>query len=182
LIQYSYLFILGLCFSVLIPWPDIADRPWNLQVEGRTVLYLMRQLGGLSLALFVAQQIVRTKGINKFLQFLLVSTLFASAAGVVNYLLDPRLSLYNLISVGNLSYSPESFGTRVAGLNFEPRGLGLTAALGTLLCLLFLSRHYTWKWIAALGLNLWVLYLTRSTSSVITMGLCATALFCFDRK
>jgi len=181
-IQYCYLVLLGLFFGFLIPWANIVGRPWNLQVEGRTVLYLLRQLAGLSLALFVAQQIVRTKNPRKFLRYIVAGTLFAAAAGVVSFLLGPGRSLYNLISLGNFSPSPEKFGTRAAGLNFEPRSLGLVVATGTLLCLLFLSRRRTWKWVAALGLSLGCLFLTRSTSSLIATGLGIIALFGFDRK
>jgi hypothetical protein len=176
--QYGHLMLLGLVFGFLFPWPDTLHRPFSLQASGRTILYMTRQIANLSIAFFVARQIVRSKHPGKLFRYILAGTLLAAIGALAEYLTG--ISLYTLLTEGILS--PTYHNLRVRGFSFEPRGLGLTLAYGILLCLLLSLRHRSWKVLALLLVNVCALLLSRSVSGLMAVAAGTLSLFVFYRR
>src|SRR5262245_9072581 len=122
--HFAYLVFLGLAFGFAFPWHDTIGRPLNLQAPGRTVLYLMRETAGFSLAVFIAQQVAKAGRPDRALTAILLAALATSAFAVLEY--ATGISWYLLFNEGVLA--PTYWNFRVRGLNFEPRGLGTVAA------------------------------------------------------
>ncbi len=175
--HYGYLGLLGLVFGFLFPWPDALGRPLSLQAPGRTILYLTRHTANLSLAIFVAQQTVKLKHPSKVFKYILLGGIIAAAGGICEYL--SGLDMFALLTEG--VFNPTYHAFRVRGLNFEPRGLGLTAAYGLLLCMLVSSRRASWKAVSVLLINVCTLFLTVSTSGLLAATAGIVSLFLFDR-
>jgi hypothetical protein len=137
--HFAYLVVLGLVFGFGFPWHDTIGRPLNLQAQGRTVLYLMREAAGFSIAVFIAQQVAKAGRPDRVLTAILVAAFVTCAFAVLEYVTG--ISWYLLFNEG--VRAPTYWNLRVRGLNFEPRGLGTIAAhafvIGTL-CIAY-RRH-----------------------------------------
>jgi hypothetical protein len=180
--QFAYLCVLGLVFGLLWPWPNPPDRPWNLRVQGRALLYLMRTLAAICAAVFIAEQVTVEGGVRRVQRYIVRGTALAAVAGVLAFLLGPRFGLFNFVSQGLIGPNPANFGTRAAGLNFEPRGLGLAAAHGAVLAALFWSRRRSAKWSALAAACLAAVLVSRSTSGLVALCVGAVAAGASDRR
>ena len=177
IIQYGYLVFLGILFGFIFPWPDFGVvRMFNQSAPGRASIYLVRAAADISLAFFVAEQLVKLKRPDIIIRYLLVGTSVAALAGVLEYI--THFDFYGAIT-GLRAYSTEF---RMRGFNFEPRALGLTAVYGMLLSLVLYSRRHSWSLLALIGLHAVALFLASSTSAIIVLAVAATALFVFDRR
>ena len=180
--QLAYLVLLGVVFGVLIPWPSPPDRPWNLMVRGRAFLYLLRAVASMSIAIFIAEQTRAPAGMSRFIRYLWRGTLLASVAGVLSFFSGPERSLFNLVSLGELSPNPATFGSRVSGLNFEPRSLALAAVHGTLLALLLWSHRRSASHALGFALGISALFVSRSTSGLVALAVGAITMALSDRR
>lgn len=177
IIQYGYLIFLGILFGFIFPWPDFGVvRMFNQSAPGRASIYLVRTAADISLAFFVAQQLVKLKRPDIIIRYILVGTSVAALAGVLEYI--THFDFYGAIT-GLRAYSTEF---RMRGFNFEPRALGLIAVYGMLLSLVLYSRRHSWRLLALIGLHAVALFLASSTSAIIVFAVAATALFVFDRR
>jgi hypothetical protein len=160
----AYLGVLGLAFGFAFPWQDTVGRPFNLQAPGRTILYLMRETAGLSIAVFVAQQVARAGRPDRLLAGILVVSIFTSAAAIAEYLTG--ISYYRMFTEGVVS--PTYWNLRVRGLNFEPRGLGIVGAHAIVIGVLCVAYHWRARLaIPALGTAAGAMFLSASTSGLI---------------
>ena len=84
----------------------------------------MRELAGLSIAVFIGQHVAKTGRPDRLLVGVLLASLATSAAAIAEYVTG--ISYYVLLTEGAIA--PTYWNLRVRGLNFEPRGLGLVGA------------------------------------------------------
>ncbi|MCL5995614.1 MAG: hypothetical protein M1546_06100 [Chloroflexi bacterium] len=176
-VQFAYLVFLGFVFGFLLPWPTGEfQRGFNQIASGRTVIYLVRTAADLSIALFVAQQIVRLMRPDLIIRYVLVGTTAAALAGVVEWL--TRFDLYGMIT-GLRSLSLEY---RMRGFNYEPRGLGLIAAHGFLFSILMFSYQRSRKWVIVLIFHAAALMFAGSTSALLVLTAGACVLFWSSRQ
>lgn len=160
----AYLAVLGLAFGFAFPWTDTVGRPFNLQAPGRTILYLMRETAGLSIAVFVAQQVTKAGRPDRVLAGILVVAIATALAAIAEYLTG--ISYYRLFTEGVIA--PTFWNLRVRGLNFEPRGFGIVAAHAIVIGVLCLA--YRWRLrlaMATLATVAGALFLSGSTSGML---------------
>jgi hypothetical protein len=81
----AYLMLLGLVFGLAFPWPDTFGRPFNLQSEGRTILYLLRETASLSIAVFIGQHVAKTNRPDRVLWAVLATAAATSLAALAEY-------------------------------------------------------------------------------------------------
>lgn len=175
--QYSYLIFLGLIFGFLFPWSDGGLlRTFNQTAPGRTLIYLLRTGADLSLAFFVARQVVKRKSPDQLIMYIIIGTSVAAVAGVLEFL--TRVDLYGSIT-GLRALSLEF---RMRGFNYEPRGLGLIAAHGMLLSLLLYSHRRSGRYLILTGLHALAFFLAGSTSALVAAALGALSLFLLNRR
>jgi len=177
IMHYCYLIFLGVVFGFIIPWSDAGLlRKFNQIAPGRAIIFLIRSGADLSLAIFVARQVVKLKSPDKVVRYILVGTSVAALSGVLEFL--TRVDLYGLFTgVGSLSIE-----YRMRGFCFEPRGLGLITGQGMLLTLLLYSHKRSWKLLALTGLHALAFFLAGSTSALVACFMGAAILLLFDRK
>jgi hypothetical protein len=162
--HFAYLVLLGLAFGFAFPWVDTVGRPLNLQAPGRTVLYLMREAAGFSIAVFIGQQVAKAGRPDRVLTAILIATIATSAFAVFEYLTG--ISWYLLFNEGRLS--PTYWNFRVRGLNFEPRGLGTIIAHGFVIAILCIAyRRRIRLAVGTLASGAAAILLSGSTSGVI---------------
>lgn len=177
LLQYGYLVVLGVVFGFVVPWPsgDVA-RAFNQGAPGRAVIYLVRTAADISLTLFVARQIFRRQQPQLVLRMVLVGSTIAALAGLLEFV--TRFDWY-----GNITgLVPMNYPYRMRGFNFEPRGLGLIAVQGMLICLVLYSWRRTGRMLALAGLHAIALFLSGSTSAIAVFLFAAFALFITDPR
>jgi hypothetical protein len=162
LLNFGWLVLLGLMFGFLWPWPDTTlARPFSLQAPGRTLIYLTRTLADLSLALFLARELVRGVSLVWVGRWLTVGATLSSLVGVLQFFFDVDL-YFALTGLGEQVV----FMGRSRGLVGEPRALGLACAYGSMILLLGRKR-LTRFWAVFLLINLTGLLLTYSASSLV---------------
>ena len=62
--------LLGLIYGFILPWPDTSGaRPLSQLPQGRSVIYLIRTIADLSVALYVAHQVQNPDNMNKLLRY-----------------------------------------------------------------------------------------------------------------
>jgi hypothetical protein len=177
IIYYFYLAYLGIIFGFIIPWPDGGLlRQFNQIAPGRAIIFLIRSAADLSLAIFVARQVVKLKSPDKVVRYILFGTSVAALWGVFEFL--SRVDLYGLIT-GVRSLSIEY---RMRGFCYEPRALGLITSQGMLLSLLLYSHKRSWKLLTLTGLHALAFFLAGSTSALVACFMGAAILVLFERK
>lgn len=162
-LTYIYLFVLGLVFGFLWPWPDISgNRPLTMTAPGRTVVYLTRLLADLSLTVFVAREL-RKPGALLFLgRMLILGATISALVGIANLLrpgFDPYFSITGLRNLNGVQLY------RSRGLSYEPRGLGM-ACVYALMTLLIVPGRITLQRQALIVVNLLGILVSYSTSSL----------------
>lgn len=174
-----WLVFLGLVFGLAFPWVDELGRPFNLRPDGRTILYLLRELASFSVAIFVGQQVARDRRPDALLDALLVVTLLTSAVAIVEYVTG--VSYYVLFTEGLVT--PTYRNLRVRGLNFEPRGLALIGAHGIVLGLLCLAAQRRVRLaLSSLLTTAGALFLSASTSGLLALAAGVGAIFMVHRR
>jgi hypothetical protein len=177
IIQYGYLVVLGVLFGFIFPWSDGGiERMVNQMAPGRALIYLIRTAVDISLAFFIAEQIIKLKRPDIIVKYFLFGTSVAALGGILEYVTN--FDWYGTIT----GLNPYNYEFRMRGFNFEPRGLGLIAVYGLLLSLVLYSRRHSWRLLALIGLHAVALFLAGSTSAIIVFATAAMALFAFDRR
>lgn len=162
LVNFGWLVLLGLMFGFLWPWPDTTlARPFSLQAPGRTLIYLTRTLADLSLAIFLARELVRGVSLVWIGRWLTVGATLSSLVGILQFFSGEDL-YYALTGLGEQVV----FMGRSRGLVGEPRALGLACAYGSMILLLG-RRNLTPFWSVLLLINVTGLLLTYSASSLV---------------
>jgi hypothetical protein len=139
------------------------------------MIYLIRSAADISVAFFVAKQIVRMRRPDFLIRAFLIGTSVAAIGGILEWV--TKFDWY-----GNITgLVPMNYPYRMRGFNFEPRGLGLIAAQGLLLLLLIYARTRSRKILALSALHAFALLLSGSTSAVIVFAAAAMVLLMFDR-
>jgi hypothetical protein len=165
--HFAYLVVLGLAFGLTFPWLDTIGRPLNLQPQGRTILYLMRETAGLSIAVFIGQQVAKAGRPDRLLDAVLLLALATSAFAILEFVTG--ISYYLLFSQGVVA--PTYWNLRVRGLNFEPRGLGLVGAHALVVSILYVaSRRRVRVALMVLGMTAAAMFLSASTSGLLAAG------------
>jgi len=110
---------------------------------------------------------------SRLLHWVFVGTTFASAAGLLGYLTST--DLYTTLT----GVKSQQVMYRLHGLNYEPRGLGLIAAYGTVVCVAMLAQRFTVTVVFALLVDAAALFTAVSISAVgaAAVGLLALAIF-----
>jgi len=174
LAQIVYLAVLGLIFGYLYPWPDYGFvREWSQTASGRTVVFMIRTAADLGIMLFVARQIIAGVAPEEFVRLLLIGTSIAALGGLAEF--ASGIQIYQVVT----GYPIQEVANRVRGLNFEPRGLGLSMAHGLFLALLWytMRRSKALLWVAALHFVVLVLTVSASaTIAALAMGVSLVAL------
>ena len=175
--HYSYLIFLGIVFGFIFPWPDGGlERTLNQIAPGRSIIYLIRTGADISLAIFVARQVIKLKNPDKVLHYMLIGTSIAAFSGILEFL--TRIDLYQLLTGIEYDYIPN----RMRGFCYEPRGLGLITGIGSLLSLLLYSQQPSWKLFGLCCLHAMAFVLAGSTSALMAAGLGAMTLMLFNHK
>ncbi|MFA5343053.1 MAG: hypothetical protein WC381_03720 [Kiritimatiellia bacterium] len=177
IIQYVYLVLLGVVFGFILPWPGGGyDRAFNQLAHGRTVIYLIRTAADISLAFFVARQIIKWPRPDKVLRYILAGTSAAALAAILEFM--TRIDWYGMIT-GLRALELEY---RMRGFNYEPRGLGLMTAQGMLLAVLLFSRRRLWRSYGLIVINAVGLFLSGSTSALVAAVAGASAFLLLGRR
>ncbi len=162
MIHFVYLLLLGFIFGFLFPWPsDGFIRTYFQTAPGRTIVYVLRMVADLGLVLFVTRQVMRGLRATTLVKMLLVGSTVAAIAGLLEFVTS--IQLYEILT----GYPIQQVANRIRGLNFEPRGLGLSLAHGLFFgALLYIGqRRPRLAWLLALhGV---VLALTVSASALL---------------
>jgi hypothetical protein len=178
-INFCYLLLLGLLFGWLWPWPDITmTRPFSLTSQGRSIVYLVRLLSDISLAVFIANQLKRPGTVYYLARALVLGATLTALVGV-SYLFI-KVDWYFLITgIGEQAARIN----RARGLSLEPRALGLCCAYGTMILLLGRSKLFK-GWLILLLINLVALLITYSTSSLalLVAGIFSASFFFSNRE
>ncbi len=166
LLNLLYLALLGVAFGFIWPWPDLTyNRPFTLIAQGRTIIYLMRLVSDLSLAILLTSLLRQVPD-----AFLTVGRAVA-LGGTLNAL----VGLINFISDVDIFYLLTGIGEtliltgRARGLALEPRAMGMCCDYG-LLVLLLLRRRLSVGWLFLLVINLVGVLITYSVSSLALLG------------
>lgn len=165
LIQYGYAALLGLIFGYLVPWDDGAYlRTFFETGEGRVIVYMLKETGDVSLALFVAQRLVSGRSPDRLIRYVLWGTGTACIGGLLQA--ATRVDLY----AGITGSPPLDVTLRARGFDYEPRGLGLMAVCGLILTLLVLARSFNLKYSLIATLHLAALFVSTSTSALYALA------------
>jgi hypothetical protein len=176
-LQIAYLLLMGIVYGVLFPWPDEGFIRGTFQTtQGRLIVYLSRCLADLGLVLFTARQVMNGLRPSELLRLLLLGITVAAVGGLLEYV--TRVQLYQVLT----GFPIEGVASRVRGLNFEPRGLGLTMAHGVFFGLLArtVARERMPWWL--LGVYAFVLALTASVSAVLAATAMLVAMAVFESR
>lgn len=168
LIMWSLVLLafLGLVYGYVVPWPDTSGvRPFNQRAQGRSMIYLLHTLSGLSVTIFVAQMVRRNpQSISKLIRYLLVGTTISAIGVIVAWI--TRVDLFAVFSPNVYTYDIFTEG-RMRGLNGEPRTSGQLCAWGILLLAVF--SDFRWKHILLL-VHVIGFLLTMSTVGLIVLS------------
>lgn len=159
---FGYLAILGVTYGFLYPWPDAGYlRPFVQSAPGRVLIYALRLLSDFGITLFVARRMLRGTLPHELLRLLLIGTSIAVLGAFAESL--SHIQIYQILS----GYPIQEIAGRVRGLNFEPRGLGLTMVQGGFIAFLW-SRYRRSRLLLALAAaHFLVLLLAVSASALI---------------
>lgn len=160
-----WLGILGIVFGFLMPWPtEGLDRLPTQTAEGRAVIYFVRRVADISLAVYLARYLWKKRQPQRFISLFVGGTTIAAIGGIAQS--TTGCDLYAL-----LTGTPElGLDYRMRGLNYEPRGLGLIAGQGLLVCLALWGRQRSWKWLALVGIHALGLFVSVSTSGLFVVA------------
>lgn len=173
----AWLAFLSIVYGFLYPWPNEGYlRPFVLTAPGRVMIYGVRLVADLGIALLVARRLIRGTPPEEVLRLLLIGTSIAVVGGLIEA--ATHIQLYEILSGFPINQSPG----RVRGFNFEPRGLGLTMVQGGFVALLW-SRHRHSRWVMALAIaHFVVLLMAVSASALITAAFGWLCLLIFEPK
>ena len=173
----GYLALLGVIYGFVYPWPNEGYlRPFVQTSPGRVLVYGIRLLADLGIALFVARRVMRGTRPDEVLRLVLVGTTIAVIGGLLEFV--TRIQIYEMLTGFPINEIPG----RVRGLNFEPRGLGLTMVQGGFVAFLW-SRHRRSSAAMALAVaHFMVLVLAVSASALATAAFGWLCLLIFDRN
>lgn len=175
--QYTFLVLTGVFFGFLFPWEaDCLIREFNQLPEGRTIIWLIRTLADVSLSVFIAQQVIKSKGSEQILKYFVIGTSIAALGGIFEFV--SRVDLVEVIT--GLGYNNDGF--RVRGLCFEPRDLGLLTLYGLLFSVLLYSYESTKSKLLAIILNLTGFLISGSTSAYVAFIFGALALGLYHNR
>ncbi|HEX6288542.1 MAG TPA: hypothetical protein VFZ66_05085 [Herpetosiphonaceae bacterium] len=177
LLNFAYLVVLGIAFGYIWPWPDTTGhRPLTMTAPGRAVIYSIRLISDLSLAVFVARELQKPGRIAVLGRAIVLGASLTALAGIFNFIttIDPYFTITGLRDLAG--------NQRARGLSFEPRGLGMACAYGLMVLIVMpgrLSLHRQ----GLLGINLLGLLVSYSTSALVIFvaGLAAAWLFLSNR-
>jgi hypothetical protein len=173
-INFIYLLILAAAFGWLWPWPDITMmRPFTLTAEGRAIIYPVRLISDVSLAIFIANQLRQPGALYYVGRALVVGSTITAFAGLI-YLFTQTDVYYSLTGIGEQGL----LIARARGLSVEPRALGLGCAYGIIILLIGRKRLFSF-WLALLPINLLALLITYSASSFVLLGVGALTAWLF---
>lgn len=179
LINYGWLLVLGLFFGFIWPWPDTTyNRPFSLTAPGRTIIYSTRLLTDLSLAIFFAKEIFRSRSLLWIGKAMVAGSTVSAIAGLFQTI--TKIDLYYILT--GLGDQLLNLG-RARGLVGEPRALGLSCTYGIMILLIGRNKISP-LWIVLLLLNLTALLVTYSASSMVlfTVGIFVSWLFFSNRE
>ncbi len=173
-VNFAYLLILAGLFGWLWPWPDITMmRPFTLTAEGRSIIYPVRLLSDVSLAVFIANQLRQPGALYFIGRAMVIGSTITALAGLVY--LATKIDLYfPLTGIGQQGVLID----RARGLSIEPRALGLSCAYGVMVLLLGRKRLFSF-WLVLLPINLLALLITYSASSFALLGVGALTAWLF---
>ena len=163
LVMFGFLLLmmLGLVYGYTYPWPDITRvRPWNQLSQGRSLIYSIRHLSELGLALYIADQ-VRTPG---QLRFLLLSLLTGTTIVAIGVIIEgvSSVDIYPILVPSGRALNIGRF----RGFTGEPRTASQFAAIGLLLLITIHNLQYRL-----------ILYLTHVTALALTLATTGLILF-----
>lgn len=179
LINYGWLLVLGLAFGFVWPWPDTTlMRPFSLTAPGKTIIYSIRLLSDLSLAIFIAEEILKSGSLLFIGRCLMWGSTLSSLAGLFHFI--TRFDIY--FALTGLGEQVLYLG-RSRGLVGEPRALGLSCAYGVMI-LLIGRKRMSRLWPLLLLINLLGLLITYSASSIalFVAGIVVTWIFFTNRE
>lgn len=164
-LSFLLLLILGFVYGYLLPWSDVTGiRPINQRAEGRSIIYLVRTISELSIAIYIATKVQSPENISKLLKGLLVGTSLAALGILLQWALNEDIYARLVPSAQTLSL--EMY--RLRGFNGEPRTSGQVLTWGILLLLgipdLQLRRF------VLLSLHVATLALTVSTTGLVSLA------------
>ncbi len=170
-----WLGILGIVFGFLMPWPtEGLDRLPTQTAEGRAVIYFVRRVADISLGVYLARYLWKTRRPRRFISWFIGGTTIAAIGGIAQW--ATGCDLYAL-----LTGTPElGLDYRMRGLNYEPRGLGLITGQGLLVCLALWGRQRSWKWLALVGIHALGLFVSVSTSGLFVVAAGLVPLLALD--
>ncbi|HEY8259119.1 MAG TPA: hypothetical protein VIG08_15790 [Gemmatimonadales bacterium] len=177
LIGTAYLAILGIVYGFIYPWPNVGFlRPWVQSAQGRVLIYAARLLSDFGIILLVARQLLRGTRPHEVMRLLLIGTSAAVVGALVEFVTN--VQVYQLLT----GFPINEIGGRVRGLNFEPRGLGLTMVQGGFIAFLW-SRVKRSRFLAMLAAaHFVVLVLAVSASALIAAAAGWLCLVIFERR
>jgi hypothetical protein len=174
---FVYLAMLGVVYGFLYPWPDAGYlRPFAVTAPGRVLVYTIRLLSDFGIMMLVARRVMRGTLPHELLRLVLIGTSIAVLGGIAEYV--THIQLYQVLTGFPINEIPG----RVRGLNFEPRGLGLTMVQGGFIAFLW-GRHLRSRFALALAVaHLLVLLLSVSASALVAAAFGWLCLVVFERK
>jgi hypothetical protein len=177
LASLGYLALLGFVYGFLYPWPNEGYlRPFAQTAPGRVLIYSVRLLADLGIALLVARRVMRGTRPDAVLKLILIGTSIAVVGGLAEFV--TRIQFYQILT----GYPINEIPGRVRGLNFEPRGLGLTMVQGGFIALLW-ARHRQSRFAMALAIaHFVVLMLAVSASALVAAAFGWLCLLIFERR
>ena len=177
--NYGLLLVLGLAFGLIWPWPDTTyTRPFTLTAPGRTIIYSARLLADLSLTIFIAGEILRTRSLLWIGKALVAGSTLSAITGIFHFL--TKIDLYFILT--GLGEQILFLG-RSRGLVGEPRTLGLSCAYGIMILLIGRKKIFS-LWYIMILINLAGLLITYSASSLalFAVGIIVSSLFFTNRE
>ncbi|MEP7338558.1 MAG: O-antigen ligase family protein [Acidobacteriota bacterium] len=179
LVNYGWLLVLALLFGFIWPWLDTTyNRPFTLTAPGRSIIYSARLLADLSLAVFIANEILHSRSLRLIGRVLVIGSTASAIAGIYQFV--TKVDLYNIIT--GLGEEILYVG-RSRGLVGEPRALGLSCAYAVMF-LLIGRKKISALWPVLLFINLIALLITYSASSLalFAAGIVVSLLFFSNRE
>jgi hypothetical protein len=157
------LFVLGILYGYLFPWPDLTgERGWTQVAAGRSVIYLGHMILLFSVSFYIAQRVQTPGTINRLLRYIIIGTSIAAIGALIQQVTNT--DILPILSPGARDWTGIE---RLRGFNGEPRITAQWCAMGFLL--LFGMKHYGRGRLPLLMLHGIALFLTVSSAGIITL-------------
>lgn len=178
MVNYLYLVVLAIVLGWVFPWPDTTMlRPFSLTAQGRSLIYTVRLLSDLSLAIFIADQL---RSLDAYLMVARAMILGATVSSLFAMLY--MFTGFDLAVAVNGFENEALLAGRAHGLSGEPRDFGLACAYGIMFLLVGKEKLFR-LWPIMLAINLIGMIGSSSTSAVALLaGGLTTGWFFFSNR